>query len=1133
MRYFKKLSLLAILGVFLFGETPTVQAQAVSTCPRSLGEQFLDINNVRARILNTGGLFYRGEPHVYEIPKGSGSNAIFASGIWLAGQVGGQLRAAAARYGNNEYWAGPLDDAGNPPVDCVVYDRVYKVSRENVADFEATGSAIPDLADWPTGLGAPTVDADGNKVNLLDQPFASRVGRTIDLGAGERPGILGDQTIWWIMNDRGNIHNSTDAPPIGIEVQVSAFAFNTAGALGDATFYKYNLFYKGDVPLTESYMGIFSDPDLGDFDDDWVGSDTSLGVGFVYNSDNEDGGGEGYGTPPPAVGYDFFQGPIVPAPGDTAYVSGVAVPDFKNLEMTSFVFYNNGGGVTEDPTTGPHYYGYMKAEWKDGKRITFGGNGRDFSEDPTNFMFPGDPATKQFWSEVNSDGQGTSIEPGDRRFVLSTGPFTINPGDQQEIIFGLAFGKGDDNLDSVNAMRDADAVAQAAFDVNFQLAQPPDAPDVTVTELNNQIILEWSNRAGRSNNYLESYSAEDPFAPFDNPNYDFEGYKVYQFAEIADQIGKVIATYDVVNDVTEVIDGAPFKPTSIVASGTDSGVQTWHSIPSLINFQTYYFGVQAYAYNEPSFPKIYPSPIQRVEVIPQPSEFNISDDARDAAISFAEADFVADLVGVGQGVVTADIVNPGAIIEGAEYQVLFYTIEKTTGKRSSVASVTVDPNEKDPVVRVVELGRKGAEEVITYDITRRDDSGITVLFDGSVTGDRAPQRVNVVVLDGLQFSVTGPEPGFAKIEIVANASGVLDPPDMGTYGWGGMPHPGDLPDRPTTGYAQSTSNWRVGIVAQGGGSSPSSMIGRWTRGAGVDDEIGSFDYEMRWTTAGDGDLCWDPWDGVDVFDCGVELWNVGVGTPDDASDDYRMVPIVCVTCGGADHDATGVPLDVIEFGGDSAVSGADNDPQTDAFYWYEPSDDGVAPNRTPGESGYEAFFFGAGDIGAEVFGRMTVMVHNLGSAPPYDIQRPEVGTTFRITTLNPSQPGDSFTFTTTGFGISEMSLAEKKDDLDLIGIVPNPYKGSSAYERSQLIDEVRFTGMPVEETVISVFALNGSLIKTILKPEGVRNQSWNLTTDNSLPIASGMYLIHVDVKGVGSKVIKFAAIKKRIQLNTF
>ncbi|MCH8121805.1 MAG: hypothetical protein IH853_01655, partial [Bacteroidetes bacterium] len=825
MRYFKKLSLLAILGVFLFGETPTVQAQATSTCPRSLGEQFLDVNNVRARIVNTGGLFYRGEPHVYEVPKGSGSNAIFASGIWLAGQVGGQLRASASRYGEWELWAGPLDDTGNPPVDCVVFDRVYKVSRDNVADYEATGSAIPDLADWPTGLGAPTVDADGNTINLLDQPLASRVGRVIDLGAGERPAILGDMSVWMVMNDRGNIHNSTDAPPIGIEVHLHAFAFNTAGALGDATFYKYNIFYKGDVPLTETYMGIFSDPDLGDFDDDWIGSDTTLGVGFVYNADNEDGGGEGYGTPPPAAGYDFFQGPIVPSVGDTAFVSGVAVPDFKNLGMTSFIFYNNGGGVTEDPTTGPHYYGYMKAEWKDGQKFTFGGNGRDFSEDPTNFVFPGDPSTNQFWSERNSDNLGTSIEPGDRRFVLSTGPFTINPGDEQEIIFGLIFAKGADNFDSVRALREADALAQSAFDVNFQLAPPPNAPDVTVTELDHQIILEWSNRADRSNNYLESYSEEDPFAPPEDQNYDFEGYKVFQFTEAADQIGTVIATYDIVNGVQEVIDGIPFKPTFVVASGTDSGIVTFHSISSLINYQSYYFGVQAYAYNEPSFPKIYPSPIERVEVIPKPAAFNLADAARDAALSAIEADFVADDTGnAGAGQVFVDIVNPAALVPDATYELKFYDMN---AKRNRASTAILDTDELDMKFIQDDLrAAKGAAPAITFDILRHDAGGITVLFDGAASGEPVPQRKNVAVVDGLQWSIKGPPPRIDGFVAVANASGPLDPFDMAAYAFNSSGFPiaeenGLIPvgfhadrDRPTRGYQQSLTTavwgWHTG-----------------------------------------------------------------------------------------------------------------------------------------------------------------------------------------------------------------------------------------------------------------------------------------------------------------------------------
>ena len=47
----------------------------------------------------------------------------------------------------------------------------------------------------------------------------------------------------------------------------------------------------------------------------------------------------GYVNGTPAVGYDFFQGPIVPAPGETAYAFGREIFNYINLQMTAFVKY--------------------------------------------------------------------------------------------------------------------------------------------------------------------------------------------------------------------------------------------------------------------------------------------------------------------------------------------------------------------------------------------------------------------------------------------------------------------------------------------------------------------------------------------------------------------------------------------------------------------------------------------------------------------------------------------------------------------------------------------------------------------------------------------------------------------------
>jgi hypothetical protein len=99
--------------------------------------------------------------------------------------------------------------------------------------------------------------------------------------------------------------------------------------------------------------------------------------------------------------------------------------------------------------------------------------------------------------------------------------------------------------------------------------------------------------------------------------------------------------------------------------------------------------------------------------------------------------------------------------------------------------------------------------------------------------------------------------------------------------------------------------------------------------------------------------------------------------------------------------------------------------------------------------------------------------------------------------------------------------------------VPNPYKGVSDYEVSQLTNNVRFTNMP-DVATIRVFTLNGTLVKTIEKNSpGIATISWNMVTEYNLPIASGIYLIHITVPDVGETTMKFAVIKKRTQLNTY
>ncbi len=327
----------------LFLCLPVNSRAQVGNCEPAMAEAYLDAGNVRARILNNGGLFYRGGPSAYEVPKGGGTTAIYAAGIWVGGLIENQLRVAATRYADREFWAGPLDDKGRPPADCSLYDKIWEIRKEDIAAFLDSDTISDNLQNWPWQLGAPVVDGDGNPFNY-------------NLEGGDLPELFGDQRLWWIMNDRGNIHESTKSEPIGLEVHASAHAYNHQGFVKNATFYHYRLINKNTSPLTEAYLGLFTDVDLGDFTDDYAGSDSLLHLGFAYNSDNEDEGRRGYGTAPPAIGFTFLETIVADSDGIDNNRDG-KVDETGEMLGTSRVMHYHGPGYTYgDPVTGSDYY---------------------------------------------------------------------------------------------------------------------------------------------------------------------------------------------------------------------------------------------------------------------------------------------------------------------------------------------------------------------------------------------------------------------------------------------------------------------------------------------------------------------------------------------------------------------------------------------------------------------------------------------------------------------------------------------------------------------------------------------------------------------------------------------------------
>ena len=93
------------------------------------------------------------------------------------------------------------------------------------------------------------------------------------------------------------------------------------------------------------------------------------------------------------------------------------------------------------------------------------------------------------------------------------------------------------------------------------------------------------------------------------------------------------------------------------------------------------------------------------------------------------------------------------------------------------------------------------------------------------------------------------------------------------------------------------------------------------------------------------------------------------------------------------------------------------------------------------------------------------------------------------------------------------------DALKMISIVPNPYLAYSAYERNRLDTRVKITNLPVRCS-IKIYTVNGKLVRSFEKDNALTFIDWNLTNHENIFVASGVYLIHVDVPEIGSRVLK-------------
>ena len=1080
-----------------------------------------DGNKIYVDVTNNG-LFFDSNVtgnSALEWPQGTGVHSIYASALWMGAKVNGETRTIIGTFTQD---MGPGPYGGDP---LAAVHRVYKVEKSMLAsplDFA-------DFQEWPAEYGAPWVDVDGDGVYT---PLPNGT---------DHPEFLGDQVLWFVSTDEDEAYKlNIGTRSMGVEVQTTMFGFDRPDVFGDMLFLKLLVINKGENELTDTYMGIWSDPDLGSASDDLVGCDVELGLGYVYNS-GEDPYYSELSTGTPAAGYDFFQGPMVDCDATEdcslgAKMFGTRHPGKKNLQMSSYAFYINSDPVYTDPDDETEAYYYMQGLRKDGSaypsqiagcaNVLADGScetDADGNENLLNggkFVFSGDPNAPH---SLTNPVDGNYAVAADRRFLMNVGPFTMAQGDSQEVVFGVLHAAGGDPLSSVAYLKEVDILAQKAYDIDFALPDSPPSPKVTASAFSDAIILTWD---GAAENY-SAVSDVDLDASGNPTTFEFEGYNVYQH-ETAQGGGatKRLATYDVINDITEIYDtvfNAELGENINIRTqfGSDSGLSKFHSVSSdglkgnttLITNRAYYFSVTAYGYNPDGIPKTLESTPKYITVRPEVSNTQVIGEDTGAI----GATIAATHVGPSGGSVEAVIVDPKSLVEDT-YTVSFSdTFTKADG--STVSAVNWS------------LTNSAGEKLV--------DSSPVVGGVNTVTNANLGTG-SVPVVDGIQVQVNGPQ-----LNTVTDVSEY-------TAGW---KENDELRD-PAVGYMPFYSLGTTGYILENRAGELDGVNvvrdhDRFNYWEADDFEIDFSTPSLAWNYASNYVM------GTVPFSLYRHNFSTGVKEPVYAA-------YLDWDGNGVFNGATGILGPLFQKPGWDPIYGyaafdTDGDGVRD---FYDPSkvaqyivDDNAfvsggcgwgawSPNANPDhyndEWGCPKLYTSmtAGYIDTPMM-TATVFTDYLdnGYLPDdagiasgaYNAGNWTGASSVVLITAKPNSSKDTYSFSTEG-----MAMATVDYDPDNISVWPNPYYGYNPEERDALDRRVMFSHLPEEgPATIRIFALDGTLVRTIHHNDTAsQHATWDMKNNFELPVASGMYVAHVETNH-GDKILKLAVIQPEQRLDVY
>lgn len=490
------------------------------------------VSNIETVISNYGMIGYdrpRGRGSGYW-PRNSRNQYIFGGGIWFA----------ARKF---------TPDPQNP--DSLIYRKLVSISYDpSTADSWQTPGRIEDESirvqnntqyrvyfstDFSPNTGQPFNPDDGPAWPVWDTSdnpedtlsynryFGNYVYNTEDRTSdvySRGPAYISGEDIFSTYHDldlaqySGSIiEKRRRGYPLGLQFEFTIYSWGF-GDYKDFFFCKYEVMNMSEDTLFDCWLAPIMDVDLArdpflfsGASNDRVSynfQDTSLNLAYQWTDGQFGEQGQGFGY----LGFDFLESPIVIEPplldenGDTLFtdqIERIVYDDRGNAIDTIFKY--------EVDVTHPDY-GFVIEE-----------EARCDTDDQLGLV------TFRNWSienDIDSDDDVGKYDflstgilegdtgPGDKRYMMTTGPFNLRPNDTSRTVVGIVIantskgGDPDGTPEDIQELLRKDRFAQEVYCNNFRAPGPPDLSVITDWQgLKNSVRIQWDSTAEMSEDNIE------------------------------------------------------------------------------------------------------------------------------------------------------------------------------------------------------------------------------------------------------------------------------------------------------------------------------------------------------------------------------------------------------------------------------------------------------------------------------------------------------------------------------------------------------------------------------------------------------------------------------------------------------